>query len=114
MTDPAPALPFLQALRKSLAPDTLQTRLRAAIANGFQVAVARQGTQAVRVAGFRFQHDTFWGRILYFNNKIVAPDLRSSGIGKRLPTDLRERAIHKNCDHMRFCSGLDRKAAHAF
>ncbi|PTX03480.1 GNAT family N-acetyltransferase [Pararhodobacter aggregans] len=110
----AEAAPLLRVLRATLDDATFALRLERAEAQGYRVLAALDGSAMVGALGYRLSDDLTWGRTLYVDDLVVAPDRRSSGIGRALLAEARAQAATSNCDHLRLCSGLSRIDAHRF
>ncbi|WP_298432348.1 GNAT family N-acetyltransferase [uncultured Jannaschia sp.] len=108
------AAAVLRTLRHSLPQEVFDRRLAAARDDGYVVLEAHDGDLILGVLGYRIVVDVCWGRTLFVDDLVVAQIARGQGIGGALLGEAKARAQALRCDHLRLCSGLDRRDAHRF
>ena len=114
LEDAAEAEGLLRLLRPNLDDATFAKRLSRAVAQGYRVFAAYMGGALAGALGFRLTDDLCWGRTLFVDDLIVAPNHRGQGVGALLLDQAQAHAAREDCDHLRLCSGLTREAAHRF
>lgn len=76
---------------------------------GYRLLAARQDGEVVALAGYRQLENLLYGRFVYIDDLVVAPDARSHGVGERLISAVRAEAIEQGCT----CLVLDTAAQNA-
>lgn len=107
----------LQTLRPLLEAETREAfvaRVRGLERGGYRLAYVAEGERAVCVAGFRTGESLAWGRFLYVDDLVTAPEARSRGHGRALFAWLAERARAEGCGELHLDSGVARRDAHRF
>lgn len=109
------AFPVMRALRPHLESEAdFLDRVRAQEGAGYRLALLREGDAVRAVAGFRLSENLAWGRFLYVDDLVTAPEARSRGCGAALLTWLAERARAEGCAALHLDSGTWRTDAHRF
>ena len=81
---------------------------------GFQLAVLRDDSDILCVAGFRFCYSLGWGKFLYIDDLVSEKKRRSRGAGSAMFRWLVELAREEKCDELRLDSALYRHEAQRF
>ncbi|MDS1139185.1 GNAT family N-acetyltransferase [Pusillimonas sp. SM2304] len=66
---------------------------------GYRLLAAWQDAQVKGLAGFRIQENLLYGRFLYVDDLVAAPDARRLGVGGKLLDALRDEARRQDCAH---------------
>jgi GNAT superfamily N-acetyltransferase len=108
--------PVMQQLRTHL---TLEryldfvTRMQAK--EGYELAYAEEAGAVTAVAGYRYLNMLYTdGKVLYVDDLVTDPDLRSRGYGHALIAWLTEEARRNGCVELHLDSGVQRFDAHRF
>ena len=91
--------------------DTIRRMMRT---DGYQLAAVFDGGTVRAVAGYRFMHMLYCGRILYVDDLNTDEALRSRGHGKALMDWLKDEAKAQGCVQFHLDSGIQREQAHRF
>jgi GNAT superfamily N-acetyltransferase len=106
--------PAMSVLRPHLEADRFVERVRQQQAGGYMLAALYADGDARSVAGFRL-HDTLaWGRIVYIDDLVTAPEARRQGYAGRLLAWVLDYARAHGCQQAHLDSGFQRHAAHRF
>ena len=109
------AFPVMRALRTHIEAEAdFLARVRAQEEVGYRLALLRDGDAILAVAGFRLAENLAWGRFLYVDDLVTAPEARSRGCGAALLAWLFERARDEGCSELHLDSGTHRSDAHRF
>ncbi|GGL92187.1 GNAT family N-acetyltransferase [Nakamurella endophytica] len=108
------ALPVLRELRPHLTAELFDRILTEAAPQGLRYIAAFQDHRCLGVAGWRVVAQTSAVRKLYVDDLGTTGSARSSGVGGRLMTALRQRARALGCQVIDLDSGVQRHAAHRF
>ena len=96
--DYAACFPVMHELRPHLADAaTFATRARRQAEQGYRLLAARQDENVLGLAGYRLQENLLYGRFLYIDDLVCAPNTRGQGIGAQLIDALREHARRQQC-----------------
>jgi GNAT superfamily N-acetyltransferase len=106
--------PIMRELRPHIGAEEFLSRVRLQQADGYRLAVLRDATGPVAMAGFRIGLNLAWGRHLYVDDLVTLPGKRSKGYGAALLEWLRAHAMEQGCEQLHLDSGLQREAAHRF
>jgi GNAT superfamily N-acetyltransferase len=82
--------------------------------DGYRLAFVESAGAVQACAGFRLSENLAWGRFLYIDDLVTAPDARSQGFGKLLLDWLIDAARRAGCAQLHLDSGVQRFAAHRF
>ncbi len=108
----------MQELREGLDHGAYESRVSAAMGQGYRLARAEQanGTTArvVGVIGYRLWNDLVFGRALFVDDLVVTAALRGGGVGGALLRFAEAVARDEGCVALRLNSGLWREEAHRF
>lgn len=74
-------------------------QLRRQGAHGYRLLAAWDGTLPKALAGYRLTENLLYGRFLYVDDLVCAPDARNHGLGGRLIDALREEGRRQDCAH---------------
>lgn len=107
--------PVVYALRPHLERDTFVARVRfQERSGGFRIVSRSIDGEIVAVAGFRILENLAWGRLLYVDDLVTAPEARSKGHGSALLRWLEAFAAENGCARLHLDSGVQRLDAHRF
>ncbi len=104
----------MKELRPHLTEDSFVGRVREQQEAGYRLVYAQDGSGPVAVAGFRFGRNLAWGKFLYVDDLVTAPNQRSHGYGAALLSWLKDLAEREDCDQLHLDSGVRREDAHRF
>jgi GNAT superfamily N-acetyltransferase len=114
-TEIAACYPVMSELRPHIAEGAFVECVRRLQAGGYRLVCLRHDDGVpVAVAGIRSGENLAWGRFLYVEDLVSAPDQRSKGYGARLLAWIREYAVLQGCAQLHLDSGLQRVDAHRF
>ncbi len=68
-------------------------------AQDYRLIAAYEGEEAIGPAGYRFQENLIYGRLVYVDHLVVTARLRRSGLGGELLAEVRRIAREAGCDH---------------
>ena len=107
--------PTMQVLRPHLTdPDAFVAQVCRQQQAGYRLIFLEDGDAVRSVAGFRVQEYLAWGKVLYIDDLVTAPDARKRGYGEALLRRLIDHARSLACDAVHLDSGYQRHAAHRF
>lgn len=75
-------------------------------AQAYRLLAAWENERAVALAGYRVQENLLYGRFVYIDDLVVAPQARSRGLGKKMIDAVREQARQLGCAHLILDTGL--------
>jgi GNAT superfamily N-acetyltransferase len=104
----------MSALRPHLEAEGFVERVRQQQAGGYHLAALYAAGAARSVAGFRLLDTLAWGRIVYVEDLVTAPEARQQGYAGRLLAWVLEYARAQGCQKAHLDSGYQRHAAHRF
>jgi GNAT superfamily N-acetyltransferase len=104
--------PVMHVLRPHLEEASFVARVRRQEAEGYRLIFIREADAVVAAAGYRFAEFLAYGRVLYIDDLISAPEKRGRGYGGALMDWLAERASAEGCDELHLDSGHHRHDAH--
>lgn len=85
---------------------TFAAQVRRQAGQGYRLLAAWQDGQVKGLAGYRLQENLLYGRFLYVDDLVAAPDARRHGVGGQLIDALREEARRQDCAHFVLDTGL--------
>jgi len=106
--------PVMRELRTGLEEEDFLPRIRRQQETGYQLAFLEAGGRVCAVAGFRLMENLYSGRVLYVDDLVTDPAVRSAGYGGQLFDWLVERARAEGCGTLELDSGVQRFDAHRF
>lgn len=106
--------PVMAHLRTHLDATTFTAQVQRQQRDGYRLACVESGGAVQACAGFRLSENLAWGRFLYVDDLVTAPDARSQGFGKLLLDWLIDAARRAGCAQLHLDSGVQRFAAHRF
>ena len=113
-----PRLPELYEVLRHLRTELTLPQLREIYAEGYgqglRYTTVDDGGRLVAAAGWRLVACTTAGRRLYIDDLVTDPNVRSSGHGHLLMSELERRAREAGCRVLDLDSGVQRGAAHRF
>ena len=112
--DIAACFPVMAQLRPHVPEGEFVARVRRQMADGYRLAMLREGDAVQAVAGFRVSENLAWGRFLYVDDLVAAAAQRSRGCGRALLAWLHEECRRQGCAQLHLDSGVARKDAHRF
>lgn len=113
-SDIATCFAVMHELRPHIGEHGFVARVRRQQQHGYRLALLRDASVVVAVAGFRLGENLAWGNFLYVDDLVTLAAQRSRGYGARLLSWLREYAIEEGCAQLHLDSGAQRKDAHRF
>lgn len=106
--------PVMVHLRTHLDAATFTAQVERQQHDGYRLAFVESAGVVQACAGFRVSENLAWGRFLYVDDLVTAPDARSLGFGKLLLDWLVAEARRAGCAQLHLDSGVQRFAAHRF
>ncbi len=106
--------PVMAHLRPHLDAATFVAQVARQRSAGYRLAFVESAGVVEACAGFRIAENLAWGRFLYVDDLVTAPDARSRGVGQKLFGWLVEQARREGCAELHLDSGVQRFAAHRF
>jgi GNAT superfamily N-acetyltransferase len=85
---------------------TFIAQVRRQAEQGYRLLAAWQQGEVKGLAGYRLQENLLYGRFLYVDDLVAAPDARRHGVGGQLIEALREEARRRDCAHLVLDTGL--------
>ncbi|HZH44603.1 MAG TPA: GNAT family N-acetyltransferase [Lysobacter sp.] len=115
-TQIAATFDVMQQLRPHLARDGYVPLVRSMMASdGYRLAALIDDAGAVRaVAGYRYMHMLYCGRLLYVDDLVTDESARSQGCGAWLLDWLKAQAREHGCREVQLISRVTREQAHRF
>jgi GNAT superfamily N-acetyltransferase len=110
----ADILPVLRELRPQLTADSVTSIYAEGHPQGLRFTGAYLNGTCLAVAGWRIVATTFCGRKLTIDDLVTAATDRSTGLGRALLAELRQRARAADCQLLDLDSGVHRADAHRF
>ena len=104
----------MRDLRPHLSAEQFAAQVARQRADGYRLAFLESAGAVRACAGFRVLENLVWGRFLYVDDLVTAPDARSLGYGGRLFEWLVGQARAEGCTQLHLDSGVQRFAAHRF
>lgn len=104
----------MHALRPQLAEADFLPRVRAMMTDGYRLVASIENGSVRAVAGFRLGDKLAWGRHVYVDDLVSAPDQRGRGHGTALLQWLLALAQAAGCASFHLDSGVQRFGAHRF
>ncbi|WP_232493124.1 GNAT family N-acetyltransferase [Novosphingobium kaempferiae] len=88
-------LPVMRLLRPHLKPDddVVVGRIVRQMADGYRLLALLDGAEVRALAGFRFQENLVFGRSIYIDDLVVAPEARRQGHAETMLAKVREIAL---------------------
>lgn len=72
----------------------------------YRLLAAWEGEQAVALAGYRLQENLLYGKFVYIDDLVVAPQARSHGLGRKMIDAVRSQARELGCAYLVLDTGL--------
>jgi ribosomal protein S18 acetylase RimI-like enzyme len=109
------AFEVMRALRPMLrdARDFIE-RVQRMRPQGYRLLRARAGDTVLGLAGYRLEENLIYGRFVYIDDLVVAPDSRGTGLGARLLAEVDAIARGLRCDKLVLDTGLANNLAQRF
>lgn len=105
----------MRQLRPHLAREAYVARVRALMAtDGYRLAALTDAGQVRAVAGYRYMHMLYCGRLLYLDDLVADERVRSRGYGHALLEWLKGEARRHGCAELQLISRVVREQAHRF
>ncbi|HYH78173.1 MAG TPA: GNAT family N-acetyltransferase [Longimicrobium sp.] len=82
--------------------------------DGYRLAALEDGGTVRAVAGYRFMHMLYCGKLLYVDDLVSDETVRSRGYGKELLDWLKAEARDNGCSELQLISRVTREQAHRF
>ena len=77
--------------------DAFTAQARRQAKQGYRLLAAWQNGEVKGLAGYRVQENLLYGRFLYVDDLVAAPDARRHGLGQQLIDAVREEAQRQGC-----------------
>jgi len=104
---------ILHGLRPHLTNEEAFVRqIKRQLSEGYKLLCSEENGEIKAVAGFRFFECLAWGKVLYIDDLVTAPETRKSGHGGALLKHLIEIAKKEHCNQVHLDSGPQRHDAH--
>lgn len=81
---------------------------------GYRLAAVVDDGEVRAVAGFRFMHMLYAGKLLYVDDLVTDDRVRSRGYGKELMDWLKAKGRDEGCSELQLISRVTREQAHRF
>ena len=105
----------MRQLRPHIAPDEYIALVRSMMtSDGFRLAALIDENEIRALAGYRYMHMLYCGRLLYLDDFVTDERARSRGYGKALLNWLKEEARREGCSELQLISRTVREKAHRF
>ena len=105
----------MRQLRSHLVRDDYLRQVRALMASdGYRLAALTEGGEVRAVAGYRYMHMLYCGRLLYLDDLVADERARSRGYGHRMLEWLKAEARRHGCAELQLISRVVREQAHRF
>jgi len=105
----------MRQLRPHLQREAYVPRVRAMMASdGYLLAALTDEGEVRAVAGYRYMHMLYCGRLLYVDDLVADERARSRGYGSRLLDWLKGEARRHDCSELQLISRVVREQAHRF
>ena len=105
----------MRQLRPHLVREEYVAQIRALMASdGYRLAALIDGGEVRAVAGYRYMHMLYCGRLLYLDDLVADERVRSRGYGRRLLDWLKAEALERGCAELQLISRVVREQAHRF
>jgi GNAT superfamily N-acetyltransferase len=105
----------MRQLRPHLLREEYLPQVRALMASdGFRLAVLTDEGEVRAVAGYRYMHMLYCGRLLYVDDLVTNERVRSRGYGARMIEWLKAEARRHGCRELQLISRVVREEAHRF
>ena len=105
----------MRQLRPELIQDEYVAQVRALMASdGYKLATLSEGGEVRAVAGYRYMHMLYCGRLLYLDDFVADERVRSQGYGAHLLDWLKAEARREGCQELQLISRVIRERAHRF
>ncbi|UOQ69451.1 GNAT family N-acetyltransferase [Hymenobacter volaticus] len=99
-------------LRPKLVKETFVAQIRAMQQQSYELLYVLDDQQVVAVAGFRYLHQLFAGRVLYIDDLATLPAAQHQGYASGLLDYIHKQAQERHLDGVALDSGLDNEVAH--
>ncbi len=107
--------PTMQVLRPHLTdPEAFVAQVHRQQQAGYRLVFLDDGDAVRSVSGFRVQEYLAWGKVMYIDDLVTAPNARRYGYGAALLRWLIDHARTLECDAVHLDSGYQRHDAHRF
>ncbi|HET8648896.1 MAG TPA: GNAT family N-acetyltransferase [Gemmatimonadales bacterium] len=105
----------MRQLRPDLVREEYVTGVRRLMtSDGYRLVALSDDGEVRAVAGYRFMHMLYCGRLLYIDDLVADERARSHGYGARLLDWLKSEARREGCREIQLISRLTRERAHRF
>ena len=105
----------MRQLRPDIAADRYLPMVRSMMTtDGYRLAALTDDDEVRAVAGYRYMHMLYCGRLLYLDDFVTDERVRSRGYGKALLDWLKEEARREGCSELQLISRTVREDAHRF
>ncbi len=105
----------MRQLRPHLVREDYVAQVRALMASdGFRIAALTDEGAVRAVAGYRYMHMLYCGRLLYLDDLVADERVRSRGYGGRMLDWLKSEGRRHGCSELQLISRVVREQAHRF
>ncbi len=107
--DLLPCIPVMRVLRPHLEADdgAVVERIKRQMEQGYRLLALMNGSDIVALAGIRLQENLVFGRFLYVDDVVVAPEARRQGHAETLLAAIREMAVETGQDVLALDTALN-------
>ena len=105
----------MRQLRPHLEREAYVPQVRAMMASdGYLLAALTDESEVRAVAGYRYMHMLYCGRLLYVDDLVAGERVRSRGYGSKMLDWLKAEARQHDCSELQLISRVVREQAHRF
>ena len=109
------AWPVMRELRGHLSEERWLELMAIMAPDGYRLLALEDDEGTIRaLAGIRFGTNLYYGRHVWVDELVTAPDARSLGHGRALLRHVEDLAVSEGCEVVGLSSGLKRVDAHRF
>lgn len=109
------AWPVMRELRGHLTEDRWLELLDVMVPDGYRLFALEDGGGVIRaLAGIRVSTNLYYGRHVWVDELVTAPETRSLGHGRTLLAHVQDLAVAEGCEVVGLSSGMRRVDAHRF
>lgn len=106
--------PVIQVLRPHLIETDFVSQVKKQQQQGYKLVFLSDEAEVKSVAGLRILETLGWGKLLYIDDLVTAPESRGKGYASHLIDWLIAEAIASDCEAIHLDSGYQRHDAHRF
>jgi GNAT superfamily N-acetyltransferase len=106
--------PLLAVLRPGLSPEAFDMLMSEGAAQGLRTLIAQDGQDRCVGAALYRVLATSRGRVVFLDDLVTDPEIRSQGVGAELLAEVERRGRAAGCERIELDSGVTNQAAHRF